>query len=82
MFLSRTELDYLTSKRQFGDDYGYTIKCRLQKKLQQFTSQELPILLQKGYLTEFRKPDLTENCKIQNGPGEIRTPAPRHVKAH
>jgi hypothetical protein len=60
--LSRVELDYLTAKRQFGTDYAYSIKSRLQKKLQQFASQELPILVEKGYLTEFCK--LTENCKV------------------
>jgi hypothetical protein len=40
---------------------GYAIKSRLQKKLEQFTSEELPLLVEQGYPTEFRK--LTENYK-------------------
>ena len=28
LFLSRAQLDYLTAKRQFSDDYSYAIKCR------------------------------------------------------
>jgi len=61
VFLSKAELDYLTAKRQFSTDYAYTIKSRLQHKLKFFASQELPLLVEKGYLTEFGK--LTENCK-------------------
>ena len=65
MFLSKAELDYLTANRQFSEDYRYTIKSRLQKKVQQFAREELLLLLEQGYLdlTEFRK--LTENCKEQ-----------------
>jgi hypothetical protein len=64
--LSKAEHDYLTANRQFNDDYGYTIKSRLEKKLQQFISQELPILVEKGYLTDNCK--LTEFCKVHNAP--------------
>jgi hypothetical protein len=59
------ELDYLTAKRRFSTEYAYTIKSRLQKKLQLFASQELPLLVEQGYLTEFCK--LTENNKVQQG---------------
>jgi hypothetical protein len=65
LFLSKAELDYLTANRQFTDDYIYTIKSRLIKKINQFASQELPLLVEKGYLTEFCK--LTDNCKVQQG---------------
>jgi hypothetical protein len=65
MFLSKAEWDYLTSNRQFDDEYGYTIKSRLVKKINQFANQELPLLIQKGYLTEFCK--LTNNCKVGRG---------------
>jgi hypothetical protein len=64
MFLSKAERDYLTSNRQFGNDYSYTIKSRLAKKLHQFANQELPLLIKSGYLTEFCK--LTDNCKVSN----------------
>ena len=60
MFLSKAELDYLTPNRQFSEDYRYTIKSRLQKKVQQFAREELPLLVEQGYL------DLTENCKVSN----------------
>ena len=62
--LSKAEHDYLTANRRFNDDYGYTIKSGLQKKLQQFISQELPILIEKGYLTDNCK--LTEFCKVSD----------------
>jgi hypothetical protein len=40
----------------FGGDYSRVIKSRLQKKLDVFVNQELPVLVEKGYLdvTEFR----------------------------
>jgi hypothetical protein len=68
LFLSKAELDYLTANRQFSEDYRYTIKSRLQKKVQQFTREELPLLVEQGYLdlTEFCKVELTENCKVSN----------------
>jgi hypothetical protein len=75
MFLSKAEWDYLTSNRQFDDDYSYTIKSRLVKKINQFANQELPLLIEKGYLTEFCK--LTDNRKVQRGEGSslVRIPA-------
>jgi hypothetical protein len=76
-FLSRAERSYLAvvdrqQKKKISDDYGYTIKSRLCKKVQHFVSQELPLLVERGYLerkdlTEFCKsepPNLTENCKV------------------
>jgi hypothetical protein len=68
LFLSKAELDYLTANRQFSEDYRYTIKSRLQKKVQQFAREELPLLVEQGYLelTEFCKVELTENCKVSN----------------
>ena len=54
-------MDYLTAKQEFNDGYIRVIKSRLQKKLEVFVNQELPILVEKGYLdvTEFR--NVTEN---------------------
>jgi hypothetical protein len=74
MFLSKAEWDYLTSNRQFDDDYSYTIKSRLVKKINQFANQELPLLIEKGYLTEFCK--LTDNRKVQRREGSslVRIP--------
>ena len=68
MFFSKAELDYLTANRQFSEDYRYTIKSRLQKKAQQFAREELPLLVEQGYLDliEFCKLNLTENCKVSN----------------
>lgn len=75
MVLSKTELEYLQGRRsQFNTDYGYTIKCRLHRKLQQFIEQELPILIEKGYLTDISKPNLTVFCKKdKSGPGGLRS---------
>jgi hypothetical protein len=68
LFLSKAELDYLTANRQFSEDYRYTIKSRLQNKVQQFAREELPLLMEQGYLdlTEFCKLDLTENRKVSS----------------
>src|SRR5215212_7201975 len=69
VLLSKVELDYLQSKRQFNSDYAYTIKSRLLRKLQIVINQELPLLYQKGYLTESCK--LTENCKNKKIKGHV-----------
>jgi hypothetical protein len=62
LFLSKAERDYLTANSEISGDYSRVIKSRLQKKLEVFVNQELPILVEKGYLdiTEFR--NVTENC--------------------
>ena len=51
---------------EISGDYSRVIKSRLQKKLEVFVNQELPILIGKGYLdvTEFR--NVTENCNVSN----------------
>jgi hypothetical protein len=64
LFPSKAELDYLTANREFSEDYSYTIKCRLQKKIERFAKEELSLLVEQGYLTEFCK--LTENSKVSN----------------
>ena len=64
MFLSKAERDYLLGKEQTNHDY-VCVKSRLNKKLKVFVDQELPLLLEKGYLSdiaEFR--NIAENCKI------------------
>jgi hypothetical protein len=63
MFLSRAERDYLLGATdQINHDY-YCVKSRLVKKLKVFAEQELPLLLQKGYLAEYCKLPLAEDCK-------------------
>ena len=63
MFLSKAERDFLVANKQATHDY-YCVKSRLQKKLRQFTTQELPLLIEKGYidLAEYRK--VAENCNV------------------
>ena len=61
LFLSKAERDYLTSKHQFNGRYSRTIKSRLQKKLEVFVNQELPILVEKGYLDVIEFRSVTEN---------------------
>jgi hypothetical protein len=55
LLLSGAELDYLTAKRQFSDENSYTIKCRLQKKIERTAKEELSLLVEQAYLTEFCK---------------------------
>jgi hypothetical protein len=50
---SGAELDYITAKRQFSGEYSYIIKCRLQKKIERTAKEELSLLVEQGYLTEF-----------------------------
>ncbi len=52
----------MTANSEISEGYSRVIKSRLQKKLEVFVNQELPILIEKGYLdvTEFR--NVTENC--------------------
>jgi hypothetical protein len=62
LFLSKAERDYLTANPEISGGYSRVIKSRLQKKIQRFAMEELPILVEKGYLdvTEFR--NVTGNC--------------------
>jgi hypothetical protein len=82
VLLSKAELAYLKDSRQFSAEYASTIRYRLNKKLRQFATEELPTLLQNGYLltlTEFRHASsgfLTENRQQKdngNGPGGLRS---------
>jgi hypothetical protein len=70
----KAEHDYLVSRDKVNHDY-YCVKSRLQKKLQQFTMEELPLLIEKGYIdiAEFGK--LAENCKIPEN--QVAQPAER-----
>jgi hypothetical protein len=51
LFLSKAERDYLLGKDQASHDYA-CVKSRLNKKLKVFVDQELPLLLEKGYLSD------------------------------
>ena len=65
MFLSKAEWNYLTANSEFSGGYSRVIKSRLQKKLEVFVNQGLPVLVEKGYrdVTEFR--NVKENCNMQ-----------------
>ena len=69
MFLSKAERDYLLSVDRQKVDHDYVcVKSRLNKKLKVFADQELPLLLNKGCLSdiaEFR--NIAENCDTPNG---------------
>jgi hypothetical protein len=58
LFLSKAERDYLLDRDQASHDY-VCVKSRLNKKLKVFFDQELPLLLEKGYLS-----DIAEICNI------------------
>jgi hypothetical protein len=67
LFLSKAERDYLLGKDQASHDY-VCVKSRLNKKLKVFVDQELPLLLEKGYLSdiaEFR--NIADFRKAPNG---------------
>ena len=68
MFLSKAERDYLLSVDRQKTNHDYVcVKSRLHKKLKAFVDQELPLLVEKGYLVndiaEFRI--IAENCNPQ-----------------
>jgi hypothetical protein len=65
MFLSKAERDYLSADLQISDGYCRTMRSRLHKKVQAFVNQELPLLIEKGYVTEFR--NVTENSNALVG---------------
>ena len=51
LFLSKAERDYLLGKDKASHDY-VCVKSRLNKKLKVFVDQELPLLLERGYLSD------------------------------
>jgi hypothetical protein len=76
LFLSKAERDYLLDIDQASHDY-VCVKSRLNKKLKVFVDQELPLLLEKGYLinniAEFRN-----IADFRNAPnGLVAQPAER-----
>ena len=79
MFLSKAEWNYLTANSEFSGGYSRVIKSRLQNKLEVFVNQELPVLVEKGYLdvTDFR--NATENCNVQPGIGSSLVKIPQQT---
>ena len=52
MFLSKAKRDFLLSAGsglQISDGYSRVIKSRLQKKIERFANEELPLLIDKGF---------------------------------
>ena len=67
----------MTADSEVSGGYSRVIKSRLQKKLDVFVNQELPVLVEKGYLdvTEFRS--VTENRNnAEIGSSLVRIPLP------
>jgi hypothetical protein len=53
LFLNKAERDYLLSVDRQKTNHDYVcVKSRLHKKLKVFVDQELPLLLEKGYLSD------------------------------
>ena len=48
--LKQAERDYLTANFEISGGYSRVIKSRLQKKIEFFVNQELPLLLKKAML--------------------------------
>jgi hypothetical protein len=82
LLLSKAERDYLSSvgsSLQISDGYSRVIKSRLQRKIERFASEELPMLIEKGLIlssmlhtndvTEFRNRSVTKNCNTIEGEG-------------
>ena len=73
LFLSKAERDYLLGKDQANHDY-VCIKSRLNKKLKVFVDQELPLLLEKGYLSDIA--EFRNIADFRNAPnGLVAQPA-------
>jgi hypothetical protein len=65
LFLSKAERDFLLSagsELQISDGYSRVTKSRLQKKIERFASEELPLLIDKGFIqsTKFGVSDVAE----------------------
>ncbi len=68
LFLSKAERDYLRGKDQTSHDY-VCVKSRLNKMLKVFVDQELPLLLERRYLSdiaEFR--NIADFLNTSNSP--------------
>jgi hypothetical protein len=65
LFLSAAERNYLVggTANLKNDGYRRVIRSRLHKKVQQFISQELPLLVESGYVTKFC--NVTENSNVE-----------------
>ena len=49
--LTKTELEWLLGKIQVSKVYEYRIKSDIKKKLQIFQQLELPLLMEKGFIS-------------------------------
>ncbi len=52
----------MTANFEISGGYSRVTKSRLQKKIEFFVNQELPRLIEKGYVTEFR--NVTKNSNV------------------
>ena len=53
-FLSKAEKDYLLAGDLISSTYNCFLKHTLTKKVDLFVKHELPLLMQKGYVKDFR----------------------------
>jgi hypothetical protein len=60
-FLSKTELEWLLGKKQLSGSYNRKIMHQIRKKLENFESFELPLLIERGLLS------LSPVTKFSNG---------------
>ena len=49
--LTTSELEWLTGKKQVSRGYERKIKCDIQKKVKIFQEMDLPLLIERGFLT-------------------------------
>jgi hypothetical protein len=68
LFLSRAEGDYLLGKDQASHNY-VCVKSRLSKKLKVFVDRELPLLLEKGYLSDIA--EFRNTADFRNAPNGL-----------
>ena len=51
LFLSRTEIEWLSGNKQLSTSYNRKIKSQIKKKIMNFEKFELPLLLEKGLIS-------------------------------
>jgi hypothetical protein len=49
--LTTAEFEWLTNKKKISKGYERKIKCHIQKKIKIFQEMDLPLLIERGFLT-------------------------------
>jgi hypothetical protein len=79
LFLSKAERDYLLGKDQANHDY-VCIKSRLNKKVKVFVDQELPLLLENGYLSDIA--EFRNIADFRNAPNGLVAQSAERIITH